>query len=287
MHRPVQHIYKPLHDLRGMLYAWFPSMYTRVDLVLCHRASEEELMLITGQIYDKLQQLEKTANYYSPTSELYNVNQNAYNHPIQISQELYDMIHLSMEYQIKTLGCFDITIQSVNFNKETHHSLSLSPEKGSISFKQAGTQVDLSGMLKGYALEKVRDILRSHEIEDALINMGNSSILALGNHPHGEGWKVGFGAQTISASANEEGVLLRNQCLTTSGNDTNERRHIISPQSGKPIEGCKRLAVVTDNGTVGEVLSTGLFTATPDQRKRIIKQFDLKEIYDLIDQTDE
>lgn len=49
--------------------------------------------------------------------------------------------------------------------------------------------------------------------------MGNSSILALGNHPVGSGWKI-------------NDILLHNECLTTSGNDSPSRRHIVSPQNG-------------------------------------------------------
>ncbi len=60
---------------------------------------------------------------------------------------------------------------------------------------------------KGYALETIKSILNECVIENALINMGNSSVLALGNHPVGTGWKV-------------NNILLHNECLTTSGNDS-------------------------------------------------------------------
>ena len=64
------------------------------------------------------------------------------------------------------------------------------PEAQSVFFQQAGTTINLSGFLKGYALDKIREILKVHIIANALINMGNSSVLALGNHPVGTGWKV-------------------------------------------------------------------------------------------------
>ena len=94
-------------------------------------------------------------------------------------------------------------------------------------------------------------------IENALINMGNSSILALGNHPVGSGWKI-------------NDILLHNECLTTSGNDSPNRRHIVSPQNGKLVEGVKQIAVVTANGSIGEILSTALFAADSEQTKALM-----------------
>lgn len=282
MNTPIPKIYKQLNDRSGLLYAWFLSMHTRVDIVLYDRKSEEELVPVIRQIYEELQQLEKTGNFYCHTSELYQVNQTAAQHPVKISHSLYSLIDLSLEYHEKTFGCFDVTIQSDHYNQETWHSVLLSPENQTVSYQMAGTRIDLSGLLKGYALERIREILNSHEINNALINMGNSSVLALGNHPHGnKGWKVSFGTQAASTVVNKEGILLYNQCLTTSGNDSEERKHIISPQSGKRIEGIRRVAVVTDDGAVGEVLSTSLFVATSEQRETLIEQFQIKEIVDI------
>lgn len=50
----IQHLYKfsSLHG--GLLYAWFPSMHTRVDIVLCGRQGEEALMLVVGAIHEML-----------------------------------------------------------------------------------------------------------------------------------------------------------------------------------------------------------------------------------------
>lgn len=281
MQQTIQHIYKT-HDNDGLLYAWFSSMHTRVDIMLSCQKSEKELMFAVNKIYDTLCQLEKTANYYDPSSELALVNQTASTTSVVISQSLYSMIALCIEYHKKTLGCFDVTIHSENYNQDTIHSIHLSPEASSIFFRQAGTTINLSGFLKGYALDRIKQILHTHKIENALINMGNSSILALGNHPSGKGWKVGFGSQAnIAKSGKDQSILLHNECLTTSGNDSYERKHIISPWSGQPLEGVRQVAVVTNDGTTGEVLSTSLFVADQEQRQALTAEFLSPIIIDL------
>ena len=150
-----------------------------------------------------------------------------------------------------------IYTDSENYNQNTIHSVHLSAGDHSICFSQPGVTINLSGFLKGYALETIRGILNEALIENALINMGNSSVLALGNHPVGTGWKV-------------NNILLHNECLTTSGNDSPERRHIVSPRDGKLVEGARQISVVTTNGAIGEILSTALFAADGEQRKALM-----------------
>ena len=281
MQHTIQHLYKT-HGDDGLLYAWFLSMHTRVDIILCCQKSENELMLVVNSIYDTLRQLERIANYYDPSSELSQVNQRASTAPVMISQSLYRMISLCTEYHKKTLGCFDVTIHSDNYNQDTIHSIHLYPEAQSVFFQQAGTTINLSGFLKGYALDKIREILKVHIIANALINMGNSSVLALGNHPVGTGWKVSFDDQASTTKNHKtQSILLNNECLTTSGNNSDDRKHIISPSSGKPLEGVRQVTVVTDDGTTGEILSTSLFVANQKQRELIMSEFLPKRVIDL------
>ena len=141
--------------------------------------------------------------------------------------------------------------------------------------------INLSGFLKGYALEKTRKLLQYYEVKDALINMGNSSVLAFGHHPLADGWKVGFGQGAVLNGRKPQELLLQNECLTTSGNDSHERKHIINPRNGKPVEGKREVAVVTDNGAIGEVLSTGLFVADARQREILEAEFRPRLILDL------
>lgn len=260
MQVPIQHMYKPSHEGNGLLYAWFLSMHTRVDIILYSQKPERELLLVVNRIYDALYRLEKIANFYDPDSELSFVNRTASISPIVLSEELYSMIDLCLEYNSKTLGYFDITVHSENYTQTTIYSVHLSAEEHSIHFSQPGVSINLSGFLKGYALETIKDILNESMIENALINMGNSSILALGNHPVGSGWKI-------------NNILLHNECFTTSGNDSPKRRHIISPRNGKLVEGVKQIAVVTTNGAIGEILSTSLFAADSEQREALLAKF--------------
>ncbi|WP_270439421.1 FAD:protein FMN transferase [Bacteroides bouchesdurhonensis] len=249
-------------------------MHTRVDIILSSQYSEDKLLLVIATIQDILRQLEKTANYYDADSELAQINQTASLHPVKLSSSLYEMIYLCLEYHRKTLGCFDVTVHSEHYTRNTIQSVQLSAEDQTVFFQKKGTTINLSGFLKGYALERIRGILESYAIRNALINMGNSSILAIGNHPNGKGWKVDFDKRLhIGKDSENNALILFDECLTTSGNDSAERKHLISPHSGKLVEGCKQLAVVTTNGAIGEIFSTSLFVADEELRALLIDRF--------------
>ena len=92
---------------------------------------------------------------------------------------------------------------------------------------------------------------------------------------------VNFGQSAVTQEKEWPEIFLKNECLTTSGNDSHERKHIIDPQTGKLIEGKREVAVVTANGTVGEVLSTSLFVADARQRELLKVEFCPRLILDL------
>lgn len=116
---------------------------------------------------------------------------------------------------------------------------------------------NLSAFLKGYALDSLRPLLEHRGIRESIVNMGNSSIM----------------------------YLAEGRVLTTSGNATAERRHIVDPATGRYVEGQRTLRVETPlvcqgpdarqlgGGALGEVLSTALFIADDDRRRQLLQRF--------------
>lgn len=138
------------------------------------------------------------------------------------------------------------------------------------------TRLNLSGILKGFALDSIRRILKNYGIHNALINMGNSSVLAVGKSESASGWNV----QLQNRSGGN--ILLSDECLTTSGNETSERRHILNPLTGQIVEGRRSVSVITAGGAEGEALSTALFLANKEQKKTLIEKFRIKRVIETV-----
>lgn len=247
----------------GMFHGFIPRiMGTRFDILLAGVSSAlgESCWALT---VTELQRLDKILNRFDATSEVSRLNGNAFKKPFVVSREFWDILNDCKKYHQMTSGIFDVTLKDfslVKFHEETK----------SVSFSISDLSLDFGGYAKGYALEKIKGILKKQNIEHAFINFGNSSIMGIGKHPYGNGWKV-----NINNPFHPEKVLgeftLKNAVLTTSGNTPDYTEHIIHPFSGKRNNEKKCICVITNNACDGEVLSTSLIASHQDKQKIITK----------------
>lgn len=237
----MPHLFHPAHPV-NRYYAWFYALHTRVDILLLAPCSEAEFETAEKAMHQELHAVEHIGNRFDPSSELSQAVQLATALPVTISQELYTLLERCLQANRDTCGLFDITVNSPNFHPGIINDVQLIPSAkgGSLILNPNNPSIilDLSGILKGYALERLRHLLPTFGIHDALINLGNSSILSLGNNPSD---------------------IPSGHCLTTSGNATHQRQHIRNPLTGKFITGQRQISVTTENAIDGEILSTTRF----------------------------
>lgn len=263
------YILKNLNGKGILHYSWYEAMHTRMDILL-HGNDTTELDRLSVRIHELVLQYDAIADRFNANSEISRLNRSAGKGMLQVSEPLFCMIWECLEANTRTNGLFDITINSPDHSENTIRNMALNARTKSIHLKE-NTLLDLNGYVKGYTLDQIRKTILSSTIKNALINLGNSSIMAIGNHPFGKGWKIG------SPNSPESSILLWDQCLTTSGNIFVERQHIRHPFSHRYVTGRQTLSVITPTGTTGEILSTVLLLATEKQQSDILRQFDLPE----------
>ncbi len=271
---PIQYLYKQISTENSVFYAWFEAMHTRIDIALCNMDEENSIILLEN-IVNEIQRIELFSNRFDPQSELSSVNRLAAISPYKISDELYSILEKCLYYKELTHGTFDITIQSFNDYRQGIENIALDSISNTIYFNDPNVQLDLNGFIKGYALDEVKSLLKINNCNNALVNFGNSSILALGNHPNGKGWKV-----NLPESVNEY-IILHDQCLTNSGNSTNHL-HIKNPQTGNFGQPTSIISVITDNASNGEVLSTSLCICESDIKDNLCKSLNGKVVQKLL-----
>ena len=269
----MQYSQKIISDNTQLFYVWFSAMFTRVDMIFYTDASRTDLKDIAQQISDQITRIEAFANRFDEKSELSRLNANGYKNEVPVTEELFRIFTACQEYNKQTFGYFDITVNSLNGFRGAAAAILLNAEKQTIRFLHPDVLIDLSGFIKGYALRTVRQKLQVENIENALINLGNSSVLAMGNHPFGKGWKVSH-PETDTNS----GCVLFHECLTTSGNKASTTWPVLNPLSGKVVEAKKSVSVITKDPAVGEVLSTALYVAESEEKALILSKFNAREL---------
>ena len=203
----MQHISRVLSDGSTVVYAWFQAMHTRVDLLLkSDHLMDKDLLDVADGIHAVIMALEKAGNRFDPESELWRLNHFPAGEEIEISEVLFDMLSQCLHYNSLTGGLFDISVSSLSFQPGFLRQIHLRDGR-KFSRDSEDVILDLSGFIKGYALDRIRIYLDDKGVTDALVNLGNSSIMAIGDVPG----------------------PVRNGCLTTSGNSKQPRRHIRNP----------------------------------------------------------
>ena len=77
-------------------------------------------------------------------------------------------------------------------------------------------EVDLGGIAKGYAADRLTELLEGYGVSSALLSLGSSTIALMGDNPSGEPWRVAV----KDPQDQEEQILLlslSDQVLSTSG----------------------------------------------------------------------
>lgn len=208
--------------------------------------------------------------------------------PIQMTEEVLDLLETAEQYSRLTNGAFDPTIAAVadawGFTEEmqqvpTEEALRESLQKVGIErvhmdrdagtvWAEEGTKLDLGGIAKGWASDRAAEIYAAHGVPQGLIDLGGN-VLAWGQRPDGEPWRIGVRDPKREGIA---GVLsLKDSFAITSGGyqryfeqDGKRYHHIIDPSTGYPAEnGLLSVTVVAPveegRGTMCDALSTALF----------------------------
>lgn len=245
-----------------------PIMGTRMDVLIIGLDNDCSDFCF-NEIVDEAFRVEKMLNKFSPDSEVHAINDNAATKWTKVSDELWDILVDCKKYHKLTHGCFDITLKNfttIDFDFETK----------SVFFNESDIELDLGAYGKGYALEQIKQRLIKHQVECALINLGNSSILAVGTHPYGEYWPIG-----IENPFNPKDVLgymhLKDNSLSISGNTPNHPKHIMNPHTGEFIESRKVISVKMRNAVEAEILSTALMVAPQHLINEILQHFAVEE----------
>lgn len=140
-------------------------------------------------------------------------------------------------------------------------------EDGAQARLAPGQQLDFGATAKGWAGDLLRQQLEQGRIVSALLDLGQSSIAAVGTKPDGSPWRIAV-QDPAGDSGDYVGILeLSGRSMGTSGSyqryfeqDGVRYCHIIDPATASPAQsGLAGVTVVADSCLLCDGLSTALF----------------------------
>lgn len=165
----------------------------------------------------------------------------------------------------------------------------------------AAVKIDLGGIAKGFAIDRLLNYLKQRGIHNALINTGGD-LKVIGKHGD-RPWKIAIRDPRIEAKEKSHNTakivatieLNDNEAAFTSGdyeryfknkksdNKDQHLHHIIDPRTGYPAVGTQSVTVLHQNAATADAAATALFIAGPKQWLEIAKSMNIKYVL-LIDE---
>ena len=225
-------------------------------------------------VFREIDRIERLFNRFDPSSEISMINRLEPGQKLSIGVETFECLALAEEARRTTAGAFDINAGALikYRGRGTPPSLDLSRtsggfEAGLLAVEAGGVgplDLDLGGIGKGYALDRVVDVLADWSVENALVHGGTSTAIAIGTAPGTcdpkRGWPVGVGGEWACPGV-PASFRLSGRALSGSGTEV-KGRHVVDPRTGLPAAGHLAAWASHPTAAIADALSTAFMVMT-------------------------
>lgn len=224
-------------------------------IVLGRSLTPEEKDKVQQEIHMAFHKINTIYNNWNPSSEISKINRAPSQVAIPISQELLQfLVQIQQLYDLSE-GRFDPTLGSLKtlwltylkryslpdettWRNSYEHSgwkhILIDFSQGTITKKTYQVQLDLCGVVKGFAVDNLLAICSSI-CPNSYVEWGGE-IKTSGKHPSGRPWR-------IASSSTSTIMEIQDQAIATSGNyyqkwtvEGKTYTHILDPYTGKPLD---------------------------------------------------
>jgi len=257
-----------------------------VQIVL-HGGERSKAQQAVADVFAELARIDQVMSEWRPDSPISALNASAGGPPVELPQELVDMIRRSIEFGRLSGGAFDITWHGMaglwHFDEQFHVPSQAEVEAAlkSVDYRRiriegravaipAGFSLGLGGIAKGYAIDRAGSVIRSAGFPDFLVNGGGDVLTggSRGNRP----WRVGVRAPRGGPADLMARVDVSDEAIVTSGDYERYRivdgvryHHIIDPRNGWPASLCQSVTVVAPSAEQADALATAVFVLGPEK----------------------
>lgn len=267
------------------------------------------LVMLQSEIEDSLHTINRAMSTYDPLSELSRFNQSNATDWVPASMALCTVLGEALHVSTLSQGAFDVTVGPLvnlwGFGPEQrqalipqaalldatrarvgYHYLQVRPGEQLIRKAKPDTYVDLSGIAKGYAVDRLAMLLETHGVKDYLVEIGGE-LRGKGHNESGQAWQVAIEQPQPGERSIQRVVDLSGQALATSGDYRNffelqGRRysHMLNPITGQPVRhGLASVSVLSRSTMQADALATALQILGPERGYQLAEREGLTALF--------
>lgn len=222
------------------------------------RLKHEDAKLVQGAAHEAMElidEIENKLSRYIQGSDVWQINHMQAGQTLFLSELCYDCLREGLKAYEQTGGLFDVTLGRLiehRKNKQASPPPELSgqlvvlPDRPAIQCQAPGREIDLGGIGKGFALDRVKQLAREWGIESGILSAGASTHLAFGPQK----WTLGLTGKNETRE-----ITIREQALSASGTGIQEE-HIVATAEMETNCQYPRVWVLHPSATWADVWST-------------------------------
>ncbi|OED45175.1 hypothetical protein AB833_00020 [Chromatiales bacterium (ex Bugula neritina AB1)] len=261
---------------------------------------------LAGAVYAVLQDVDHHMSTWRADSELSLFNTRADNDWQAMSPATTGVIAQALRTSHNSKGAFDVTVaplvdlwgfgagstadqiraakparQAVqqHLSQVGHESIEIDLTANAVRKQNRHARLDLSGIAKGHAVDRVAALLDSRGLENYLVEVGGE-LKARGRKPDGSAWRVAIERPIAGRREAFRALQLQDRAIATSGDYRNffsdggtRYSHSIDPRTGQPVNHeLASVSVVAASTMEADALSTAMMVMGPDDAMAFAKQ---------------
>lgn len=271
------------------------QMGTQFRIIL-YSPSEARAQTLAQAAFQTLDQLNARLSDYLPESELNQLCAKAGTaSKSSVSADLWQVLRLSKKISRKSKGTFDVSIGPITkiwrkafqqrsfpadstireaLQKVNYKWIRIDPNAPRVALLKEGMQLDLGGIAKGYAADKMAEIFREAGHTQFLIDAGGDLLLGA-PPPEKEGWKIAIANQSGQAP-----TPLSHCAVATSGDtyqflewEGKRYSHIIDPRTGYGLINQWQVTVIAPTAALADALASAVSVLGEKKGNRLVRKF--------------
>jgi FAD:protein FMN transferase len=256
------------------------AMATEFELSIAKEDGLEENYAASAAdaVFAEIKRLEDELSRYRPTSDIWRVSHLKAGESASVGFAAWDCLSLAKAVSEETRGAFDITVGPLmkawcNPDRTPRqptpeqlewarsrvgmHRFDLDAETMRVIVHVDEMILDLGAVGKGYALDQAVTVLEDWSIRAALLNAGDSTILAHGTPPGEDAW-------TITLAGSHE-LRLKGRAVSGSGFEV-KGTHIMNPRTMSPLPLRREITfAIAPTAALSDALSTAFTVMSAEE----------------------
>ena len=272
-----------------------------MDTVIYQKIYGKNSEVAIDEATRKIQYLERLLSFFQEESDIYQINSKAGKDWVKVNQDTIEILKMAVKISELSAGVFDVTTGVLNdywrhlkknqkkpdknqiddlMRLINYRDILINPEEKLVKLSRFNQKIDLGGIGKGYAGEKVIDVYKDYSIQSGFINLGGN-VVTIGKPHWNRNWIIG-----IRDPFSEDGGIFGNlkvedQAVVTSGGyeryyEINgfKYHHILDPRNGFPARlEWQSVTMVAESSSLADALSTAIFIMSRKELVGFLENF--------------